>query len=305
MRELENAILRTVLYGDVFSFPMTAREIHHFLITDTPCALTDVEAALRDSATLRTLLEQQGEWIALAGRSALFALRAEREAASLSLLTQARRYGLWLARLPFVRMVAITGALSMRNAADARDDLDFLLVTATGRVWLARAFAIAIVRLARLRGVTVCPNYVLAESALAQDRRDLYVAHELAQMNPLYGFALYAEMRHLNGWSAGVLPNALGPFHAEGECAPGRPFGALKRALEWALSGRLGDALEEWESRRKMRRFQAQMAQATHGARLDGERVQGHFNDHGQRVLHEYALRLREAGIATEPVAGD
>lgn len=304
MQDLEDAILRTLLYGDVFGFPMTAREIHHFLISDSPCPLAAVEDVLRESPRLAGLLEQRENWVAWAGRAGQMDVRAGREAASRGLFPEARRYGRWLARLPFVRMIAVTGALAMQNAANAQDDVDFVVVTKNGRVWLARALAILVVRLARLRGVTVCPNYVLAESALAQDRRDLYIAHELTQMVPLFGFTDYRRMRGLNEWSARFLANADGPFHAEPEWTPGSGWRALKRVAEWVMGGKLGDALENWERRRKIRRFEAQMAKASAGAQLDSERVKGHFNDHGQRVLAQYEARLREHGLAgLEPAA--
>ncbi|HYO87014.1 MAG TPA: hypothetical protein VER79_00085 [Candidatus Limnocylindrales bacterium] len=305
MPDLDDAILQTVLYGDVFNFPMTPREIHHFLIDDAPCSLNDVEDTLRTSPLLAEVLVQAGGYVALKDRVELMVLRAQREAASAQMMGTARRYGRWLSRLPFVRMVAITGALSMRNAADTHDDLDYVLVTARGRVWLARAFAIVIVRLGKVRGAVVCPNYVLAETALAQSRRDLYIAHEIAQMTPLYGFAIYEQMRALNGWACHYLPNARVPFYSQAEGRTGALFGAFKRAAEWLLGGRTGDALERWESARKVRRFQAQMAEAQHDAQLDSEHVKGHFRDHGQRVLHQYALRLQEYERTQLPLAGD
>ncbi len=305
MSELDDAILRTVLYGDVFHFAMSPREIHHFLISDQSTTLHEVEQALQRSRRLAELLVQRDGLVAWVGRADLIELRAAREAASAHLLPQARRYGRWLACLPFVRMVAITGALAMRNASDIRDDLDYVLVTAPGRVWLARAFAIVIVRLSRRRGALVCPNYVLAETALAQDRRNLYIAHEVAQMVPLYGFALYARMRDQNVWAADYLPNADAPFYPEVECRLSRPARAVQRVTEWLLGGRLGDALEGWESTRKLRRFRAQMDAAHEAARLDSERVKGHFQDHGQRVLDQYMLRLREHGLTALQAAAD
>ena len=303
MQDLDTAILRTILYADVFRFPMAAREIHHFLIAENPCSQADVEEALSASSRLAEALIQSDGWVALAGHADQIGVREEREAASTHLMLEARRYGRWLACVPFVRMVAITGALAMHNAASAQDDVDYVLVTAPGRVWLARACAILVVRLARFRGIEVCPNYVLAETALAQDRRDLYIAHEIAQMIPLFGFAVYDAMRARNAWAFHFLANACAPFHPETEQRPGTLAGAMKRMAEWALGDRLGNALEGWESRRKMRRFQAQMAHETHSARLDGEHVKGHFNDHGQRVLHQYALRLQEYGLEDTPVA--
>lgn len=297
LHELECDILRTLLYGDIFRFPMTAREIHHFLITTSPCSLNDVETALQCSDILLARLERHGEWYVLAGRGDCVAERSRREAASEHLMVQARRYGRWLARLPFVRSVILTGALAMRNAAHTHDDLDFLLVTTVGRVWMARLFAILVVRLARLRGVTVCPNYVLAESALTQDRQDLYIAHELAQMVPLSGVECYAALHDANPWMTSFLANADGPFHTEPEIAPGRLARAAQRLTEWVLGGRLGDRLETWERQRKTRKFQAQAPEPGPGARLDETRVKGHFRDHGEYVLREYEARLRSFGL--------
>ena len=68
LHELEYDILRTLVYGDIFRFPMTAREIHHFLITASPCSLNDVEAALQRSDVLAARIERHGEWYLLAGR---------------------------------------------------------------------------------------------------------------------------------------------------------------------------------------------------------------------------------------------
>ena len=158
MTAIEEAILRTVIYADIFSFPLTRAELAHYLISATPVSAEAIARALASSPLLQQELECIDEYVVCARRGAIIAVRAEREGASLLLWPQALRYGQWLACLPFVRMVALTGALAVRNAAAHDDDLDYVLVTAEGRVWLARAFAIVLVRLAQRRGVVVCPN---------------------------------------------------------------------------------------------------------------------------------------------------
>jgi hypothetical protein len=299
LEPVQDAILKTLAYGDVFNFPMTAAEIHHFLLTADPIDLSSLDCAL-DALTRDGAIDRAEGYYTLAGRADLIPTRVERERASHELLPVALTCGVWLARLPFVRMVALvalTGALSMHNAAAADDDLDYMLVTAAGRVWLARAFSIALVKLAKLRGVTICPNYVLAETALAQDRQDLFIAHEVAQMLPLYGEPLYWTMRDANEWSSLHLANATQPFHPLDEAHLSGPWNAVKRGLEALLGGRLGNALEGWEQRRKLRRFAAEMSTPHSAARLDGEHVKGHFNDHGHRVLEAYRERLRRYGL--------
>lgn len=302
LEPIEAAILRTILYADVFNFPLTAEEIHHFLIHDEPTSLEQILDALANSSWLRRKLESNGLYFAYVGRSDLFATREAREQASTRLWRLARYYSRWLSRLPFVRMVAVTGALAMRNASDDDDDLDFLLVTTSGRVWLGRAFAILLVRLGRLRGVEICPNFILAESALEQSRHDLFMAHEVAQMVPLYGHDLYWRMRAANAWVSAQLPNANGPYHNEPEQPVGRGWTAMKRALEMVLGGRLGDALERWEYRRKLRRFSPELRARHSSAQLDERQVKGHFNDHGYPVLHKYYTMLSRYELEESPL---
>jgi hypothetical protein len=291
------AILRTVLYGDVFSFPMTEAEIHHFLIGH-PATLAEVHTALEKSAWLAEHIVHLNGYYVLRGREETTQQRQLRDSASESLWPLARRYGLILAHLPFVRMVALTGALSMRNAHGDRDDIDYLLVTASGRVWTARALAVIVVRLVHLWGIGLCPNYVLAESALAQDRQDLFTAHELAQMVPLAGLPIYTAMRAKNQWATPMLPNSAAPFYLEQDGSP-RGVGRFVQWLgEAILSGPIGDAFEQWEQRRKLRKFEPESRKAGSSAQLDEQRVKGHFNDYGYPTLDKYHERLEQYHLA-------
>lgn len=300
---LEAAILRTVLYADVFNFPLTLPEIHHFLIADQPFTLEVIRACLTESAFLRQRIESDQTYYACAGRSEIIALRHTREAISSTLWPVAVGYGRWLARLPFVRMVALTGALAMQNAAHPGDDIDYLLVTAAGRVWLARGLAVILVRIARLGGTQLCPNFVLAETALAQGRRDVFIAHEVTQMVPLYGRELYEQFRDANVWVQTHLPNAEGYFRRETAYQMGWAGRLTKRLGEFILGGKLGDWLENWEHRRKLRRFAADLQTPRSAAKLDHTQVKGHFQDHGTHVLEAYAARLRQHQVEDAPLA--
>ena len=301
---VETAILRTILYGDVFNFPMTPAEIHHFLIHDTPLSLNIIQETLNSSAYLAQVLCITDTYITCGGREDLIAIRQQREQATRNLWSDIQRYGYRLARLPFVRMVAITGALAMRNGQET-DDFDYLLVTEPGRVWMARAFAILLVRYGKLRGVTVCPNYVLAANALEQNRQDLYIAHEIVQMIPIYGFTIYDAMRDQNQWAAEHLSNAETPFYQETEWQHGRLWRVVKSSVECLLSGKLGSVLEEWERKRKIRQFQKDLQSVNSSAKLDETQVKGHFKDYGHLVLREYQHRLAQYELEDLPLAGD
>jgi hypothetical protein len=285
------AVLRTLAYADVFDYALTRAELHHYLIGEGTRA--EVRDALSVARGADAVLERGG-YFCLSDRTELVALRAERTHHATQLWPRARRWGAVIASLPFVRMVAVTGALAMNNVVSATDDIDLLVVTAPGRVWLARALCIGVVHVARRFGVELCPNYVLSSAVLAQSQRDLYGAHELAQMVPLAGHSLYAEMRLANIWTHTYLPNATCPLIRAPDQAQAWEGG--QRAGERLLSGAFGDRLERWERRRKQRKFMREAAYSA-AAQLDPDHVKGHFHDHGQRVLQAYAQRVAQLPI--------
>lgn len=289
------AILRTLVYADVFNFALTLEEIHHFLICNEPVALAQVEQALATSPQLAEQVHHSAPYYMLKGRQDLAALRHTRATYVRPLMAQACEYGRYLSQLPFVRMVAITGALAAQNPSSPQDDLDFFLLVEPRRVWLARAFAIVIVRYGRLRRVAVCPNYVLACDRLTQRRQDLFIAREISQMHPLYGYTLYERFRAENVWSCAFMSNAQAPFYPLAPLATQDSW--LKRALEFVLGGKLGDWLEDWEYRRKARRFVPKLQQAQSAAEIDKDRVKGHFNDYGTPALQRYEQRLAQYDI--------
>jgi hypothetical protein len=148
------------------------------------------------------------------------------------------------------------------------------------------------VRLARLRGVRLCPNYLLTTRALVLTRHELYTAHELLQIVPLAGDATYRRLLAENAWAAEWLPNRF----RQATAAPALPptATALGRVGEVALGGALGDRLEAWEGRRKQRRF----GSGDHSARFTNDVCEGHFGRARQRVLGEFARRCGLLGIA-------
>jgi hypothetical protein len=305
---LDKAILVTLLYADVFSFPMTTREIHHFLIglsttlEEVRTSLTHPFPAIAPYIEIGTLQNQPIYGIARppSEKNGLFEKRQQREIASAQLWPKARRYGILLGHLPFVRMVALTGALAVRNVGSPDDDLDYILVVKTGRVWLARLGAVILVRICKIFGVTLCPNYVLAEAALEQDKHDLFMAHELTQMIPLTGQAVYQKMRQANQWVDEMLPNAQAPFYPEKDGMP-RWIGRWVQAIfEWSLSGPLGNRLENWERSRKIRKLEKQAIQSTDTV-LDDQHVKGHFFDYGSRTLQRFYERLAAYGLEVAP----
>jgi len=301
--EIERAIVNTVSYVDAFDYPLTAAEIHRYLV-GLPLSSQKVQQALGHGPLVPDRLGYSGDFYMLPGREEVADLRRQRQAVADRLWPEAARYGALIARAPFVRMVAVTGSLAVNNVT--HEDIDYLIVTANDRLWVCRAFVILIVRWAARRGLELCPNYFLTERALRFSQQNLYTAHEVAQMVPLYGRAVYEALRRVNAWTYRYLPNASGPP----ALTPGpwplplAPF-AGRAILETALHSRAGLRLDQWEMGRKTRKFRKAYAGQESSlleASFSPDSCKGHFNLHQQRTMRAYELRTGvESGGAGEP----
>jgi hypothetical protein len=282
---LETAVWRTIAYSDVFDYPLRLPEIHHFL-ESVPADLAAVERVLANGRLRPHHLSHRPPYYMLPGREAIGQTRQRREAFSQTLWPAAARYGRLIASLPFVRMVAVTGSLAVNNVDERLgSDIDYLIVTGNGRVWLSRAFIVAVVRLAARRGYELCPNYILAASALAFPDQNLYTAHELLQMVPLYGLETYRQIRQVNTWVTQFMPNAArAPLNRPDLPAP---YAAIQRLLELPLTTPAGGWLDEWEMGRKIRKFGRQ---PNHNQEADFHKdwCKGHFDAHKGRILSAY-----------------
>jgi hypothetical protein len=284
---LRRAIARTVAYADLFDYPLDRTEIHRYLIGEAASS-EDVDRVLERDGAIGAYLERTGDMFHLRGRASTIDTRRARETMSAELWRAARAYGAWVSRLPLVRFVGVTGALAMSNA-ERRADIDLFVLTHPGRVWLCRLLVLAVVRVAALRGHRLCPNFLLSTAQLELRERNLFTAHEIAQMVPVRATEWYAKFIDANRWAQDYLPNALSDDR--------RPPGAdnvVTRIATWVLASRLFAPLERWEMRRKIRRLSARAAREGGSLSFSVVECRGHFAAHDVRVLAAYAERAAQ-----------
>jgi hypothetical protein len=297
LNELERAIYSTVAYRDVFDFAPSLDEIHRFLHW-IRCERTEVERAVSDGP-LSSRLASDGRFYALRERAHLLQLRAPRQELAERFFPVALRYARYLANLPHVRMVGITGSLAARNVR-ADCDIDFMIVTDAGAMWRSRALAMVLALIDRKFGSgRLCPNFFLSVAAIGLERQSLYDAHELAQMIPLFGRDTYAELRRANRWTETCLPNAQGP-PSDAYAFDRPPLPGVKTFVEWGSRSVLGRMLENFEAERKIRRF-------NHSDRFRDALTQSHreglgLRDHVRQEI-ETAWQRRLDWLAAEEAA--
>ena len=285
---LDEAILQTVAYSDVFDYPLRLPEIHRNLI-GRPASLDAVNDVLHNGLLTDRRLQTRQGFFFLPAREKLVEVRQQRSAYADALWQQAIRYGRWIAHLPFVRMVALTGALANRNVASGAD-LDYLIVTKPGYLWLCRAFILLLTHLTTPFSARICPNYLLTSEVLRLEEQTLFTAQELCRMIPLSGLAIYEQFRALNSWSDNFLPNAASSAPSY-DYVYEPAFKPLQIVGEWLFSLPAGKRLEQWEMTRKINKLSAQSHLNTE-VHFSADHCKGHFEQHGARTMKAFTTRV-------------
>lgn len=208
------SIPRTLAYADVFDFPLTAREVWQYLITDKKIGLEEIKDELERP---NNLFSTNGEYFFLKSRQMIVKVRKKRGRWSREKFKIAKRVANWLRLIPTIKMVGITGALAMNNS-DKDDDIDFLIVTAKNRLWLTRLLTVFLVGLAAKRRRPgdqdfcdkICLNMFLDEDHLEVPKKeqDLFSAHEVLQLKPIWDKkGIYDKFVSQNQWVKKFLAN--------------------------------------------------------------------------------------------------
>ncbi|MDP1760553.1 MAG: hypothetical protein Q8L01_03890 [Candidatus Woesebacteria bacterium] len=124
-----------------------------------------------------------------------------------------------ISKIPTVKFVGITGALAMNNA-NKDGDIDLMIITKSGFLWTTRLFAYLLIclfgiqtRKPRVKNErdALCLNMWLDEEDMIWDKsdRNLYTAHEIAQIYPLINKnQTYEKFLYKNKWILDFWPNA-------------------------------------------------------------------------------------------------
>jgi hypothetical protein len=228
LTELQQALLLTLAYTLQFEFPLTTAELRtrlvgrldqsasFFFSARTPSVRQITQAVAELQA--RGWLIQMGHYWMLPGFEASGATRQRRAAISRSRSSEIERFVAMAQRLPWITSVFVTGSLAMENA-ELEEDIDFLLVTQTHRLWLSRLVVALVAWLLGKRRTrnqegrqSWCFNLWLEETELGvfSQRQSIYTAYELMQARCVFDREGRPDrLMAANPWVREFLPNAV------------------------------------------------------------------------------------------------
>ena len=208
---LKQASLATLAYSDIFDYPLTSGEVQNYLL-ENKATKTQVAKTLSSLVVEHKIGEANGYFF-LQKRYGLAKKRITRNKYSKKKYEKAVYFAKLLKLIPTVNLVAITGALSMNNST-ASDDIDLLIITAKNTIWTTRFFANLVLLpykrspRSKFQNNKACLNIFIDGSDLKIHDENLYTAHEIAQLKPIYNKNnTYAKFVKANSWTYKYLPN--------------------------------------------------------------------------------------------------
>ena len=202
---IEQSILNTIAYFDMFRYPVTGEEICLFL--NQPAQTAEIETVLAVLTAKQQVFKLE-EFYSLQNDVSLIERRRNGNKRANELLSVAYRIGKLLYRFPFVKGVGISGSLS-KNYADPDADIDFFIVTKANRLWIARTLLHCLKKLSFLVGKQhwFCMNYFIDEKAMVIAEKNIFTATEVVTLKPVCGKGIYPLFFEANNWVFDFLPN--------------------------------------------------------------------------------------------------
>ncbi|MEA3449608.1 MAG: hypothetical protein U9Q85_01365 [Patescibacteria group bacterium] len=211
----EASILKTLVFFDMFDFPLTAFELWQYSCIE--CDLGELIAVLDNSEYLKRKISVKNIFYCLRDREEIISIRLARYHSSARKFKKAKSF-IYLFRLfPWIEMIAMANVIGADNLRD-ESDIDLFIITSSKRIWITRFFCILITKLFNARPKPgkkrdkICLSFYVARDGLNLKNLmladDVYFKHWLISLMPLLDRKnTYKKFIKKNFWIKKDFPN--------------------------------------------------------------------------------------------------
>jgi hypothetical protein len=199
----EKGLLRSVLYFDIFNYPITSQEAFAF----APFSEVTESEQVLDQLVEDKILFKHGNFYSCKNDFQLAIRRSKGNELAQSRMKTAQRYSRLIASFPFVRAVLLSGSIS-KNYMDENSDIDYFIITESKRVWIVRAALVAFRKMFLFNSIkNFCTNYLIDVKNLLIPDQNIFTATEMCTLKSMYGHETICKFQNANGWVFDYLPN--------------------------------------------------------------------------------------------------
>lgn len=237
---LQNNILSTLAFFQIFNHPLTEFEIWKFLLKEKKaenngCLMSEIAKNI-ENLKLKNIIQEKNGFYSLNESAKMVNERIKKARLSEDKYKKALRVIKILRCIPSIKMIGICNSLSF-NAADEKSDIDLFIITARKKIWSSRLLTAGILKLLNLRPAPdnssdkICASFFISEDKLNledinffakshkqkqenserkenKEMIDIYLIYWIAALVPIYDKGgIYEKFINENLWIKEYLPN--------------------------------------------------------------------------------------------------
>ncbi len=317
MSYLRNSIIATIVYYDVFDYPLTLLEVFKYLINPARIArindgigeidINEIAGELDKLVKAEIIGEKNGFYF-LADEDRLYDIRINRRKIADWKWKRFLRYCRWLSLAPYLRGIFASGSMAIDNTEE-KSDFDVLVIAGSGRLYTCRLFLWLISSVLGTRRKKwekiapdkLCFNHYITDNFLNIFHESLFNAQSYVNLKPvLVDPELIDKFYASNLWLNNYVYNfAVQKYFVRRNIKPDKIFLFFAKSVELILDSRLGDIIE-----RALRCFQQKIIRENPVTYKSGGRViftndelEFHPYSFEKTVLEKYKASLKKLGI--------
>jgi len=225
--DIQKSIRGTIVYFDIFEYPLTSFEIYKYLWRpEQRFTLAQVNKELKKMVDEKILVLREG-FFCLRGseenkksrNQENIKTRKKRYLIAQEKMKKARPYVKLISKIPFVKAIFICNNLGYLNAPDD-SDIDLAIITSKNTIWTVRLLAVGLMMLfnkrpnERTQKDKICLSFYITEENLDMQslayENDIHFIYWLNQFMPVYGKQdLIDKFYKANSWIKEYLPNCI------------------------------------------------------------------------------------------------
>lgn len=314
---MRNSILATVVYYDIFEYPLTLLEVYKFLVNPTrvhklagglgEISIGDVSGELDRLVNSKILGEKDGFYF-LKGRDELYPLRMERYKLADRKWKKFLKQIKYLSLAPYLEGVFASGSMAINNTTE-ESDFDVLIISKPGRLYTCRLFLWLISSMIgsrRKRDQKIAPdklcfNHYLTDGNLKMVHQSIFNAQTYINLKPvMIAPEMVERFFAANFWLNDYAYNfkIQKDFSRRSVKAP-VIFRSVARISESLLSSYPGNILENFLKRFQQKRIRINPATYEPGGRVvfNERELEFHPRSFEKAVIERYNHGLERLGI--------
>ena len=319
MDYLRTSILATILYYDVFNFPLTFAEVYKYLINpkrfsigigDVKSSVFNIEAVgiaeELDKMAKAGIIGHKNGFYFMPGRENLYEERIEKDKLANKKWKKFMRVVKFLQVAPYLRAVFASGSLALNNP-EPKSDFDVFVIIKSGRLYTGRLFLWLIssllgARRGRLDFIApdkLCFNHYLTDDNLEISHRSLYIAQSFVSMRPVIASdRVLDNFTTSNKWANSYCYN-FRQVREYRSVKPSRIMITMAKAGEFLLNNPMGDIIEGLFKFIQQKKIKNNPATYKSGGRIifTDKELEFHPRSFERIVIDTYNNGLKKNGI--------